>query len=93
MVPFFDIAGHIIFGFMGNKDLSLPEKLKLSDANLWHGDSSLSMERWEFWKQRLRWISEQDELMERTRADARKVVQLMQGIEQQNRGINSGDQA
>ncbi|KAF7183544.1 hypothetical protein CNMCM7691_003823 [Aspergillus felis] len=28
MVPFFEIAGHIIFGFMGKRDLSLLEKLK-----------------------------------------------------------------
>lgn len=84
MVPFFEIAGHIIFRFVGKRDLSLLEQLKKSDSNLWYGDSLFSLERWGFWKTRLRWISEQDELMERTRADAQKIVQLMQEIEQQN---------
>lgn len=93
MVPFFEIAGHIIFGFVGKRDLSLLEKLKLRDCNLWEGDSSFSMERWEFWKKRLRWTSEQDELMERTRDDARKIVQLMQEIEHQIRGMNLVGQA
>lgn len=93
MVPFLEIAGHIIFGFVGKKDLSLLEKLKLSCSNLWHGDSSFSMDRWEFWKKRLRWVSEQDELMERTRVDARKLVQLMQEIEQQNRRLSLGNEA
>jgi hypothetical protein len=93
MVPYFEIAGHIIFSFVGNRDLSLLETLKLSDCNLWQGDSSLSMERWDFWKRRLQWTSGQDELMERTRADARKLLQIMQEIEQQNQGLNSGVQA
>jgi hypothetical protein len=82
MVPVFEIAGHVIFGFVGKRDLSLLEKSKLRGCNLWQGDTSLSMERWEFWKNRLQWASGQDELMERTRADARKLVQLMQEIEQ-----------
>lgn len=89
MVPFIEIAGHIIFSFIGKKDLSLLERIKLRGCNLWEGDSSFSIERWEFWKKRLRWISEQDELMERTQADARKRVQLMQEIEQHSRRVSS----
>ena len=93
MVPYIEIAGPIIFSFVGKRDLSLLEALKLKGCNLWQGDSSFSMERWEFWKKRLQWMSEQEELLEGTRADARKLVQLMQEIEQQDRGLNSTGQA
>jgi Protein of unknown function (DUF3632). len=89
MVHFFEIAGHVVFGFVGKIDLSLLENLKLSGCNLWQGDSSLSMERWEFWKKRLQWASGQDELMERTRADARKLVHLCKKLSNKPR-LNSG---
>jgi hypothetical protein len=84
MVPFFEITGHIIFRFVGKRDLSLLKRSKERDSNLWHGDSLFSLERWEFWKTRLRWISEQGELMERTQVDAQKIMRLMQEVEQQN---------
>ncbi|KAJ9214706.1 hypothetical protein DTO166G4_3762 [Paecilomyces variotii] len=83
MVPYFEIAGHIIFEFVGKRDLSLLATIKSTKCDLWKGDSMFTMERWEFWKDRLRWVSEQDELLERTRDDARNLIQLMQGIEQQ----------
>lgn len=83
MVPYFEIAGHIIFEFVGKRDLSLLATIKSPKSDLWKGDSMFTMERWEFWKDRLRWVSEQDELLERTRDDARNLIQLMQGIEQQ----------
>lgn len=51
-----------------------------------------TMERWEFWKERLRWVSQQDELLERTRDDARNLIQLMQGIEEQKREKELGGQ-
>ena len=85
MVPFFEIAGSIIFKFVGKKDLSLVEANKKTDWNLWKGDSLFSMERWNFWKERLQWVSEQNELMDRTRDDAQKLVRLMHSIEQQSR--------
>ncbi|KAJ5730577.1 uncharacterized protein N7483_005085 [Penicillium malachiteum] len=88
MVPFFEVSGHIIFRFLGKYDLSAIEKLNLPECNLWEGDSSFSMERWEFWKTRLRWVSEQDGLLEITRDDARKIVHLMQEIEQQAQGMD-----
>lgn len=83
MVPYFEIAGHIIFEFVGKRDLSLLATIKSPKCDLWKGDSMFTMERWELWKERLRWVSEQDELLERTRDDARNLVRLMQGIEQQ----------
>ncbi|KAF9249958.1 hypothetical protein DTO006G1_5917 [Penicillium roqueforti] len=89
MVPFFEIAGSIIFKFVGKKDLTLAEANKKPDWNLWKGDSSFSKERWDFWKERLQWISEQNELMERTRDDAQKLVEIMHSIEQQSREKNS----
>ncbi|KAJ6016211.1 hypothetical protein N7540_010802 [Penicillium herquei] len=95
MVPFFETSGHILFGFLGKYDLSALEQLKLPGCNLWEGDSSFTIQRWEFWKTRLRWVSEQDELMESTRDDARKIVHIMQQIEQQGQleGINPAGQA
>ncbi|KAJ5707575.1 hypothetical protein N7488_007376 [Penicillium malachiteum] len=84
MAPLFEVCGQVIFGFIGKYDLSVVEQLKLPGCNLWQGDSSFSMERWGFWKTRLRWISEQDKLMERTRDDARRIVHLMQETEQNN---------
>lgn len=84
MVPFFEIAGSIIFKFLGRKDLSQTGANKKTDWNLWRGDSSFSRERWDFWKERLQWISEQNELMERTRDDAQKLVKIMHSIEQQH---------
>jgi len=48
---------------------------------LWHGDVWLTRDRWAFWKQRLVWISEQNELLQRTRDDALMLIQLMQEIE------------
>ena len=83
MAPFLEVSGQVIFGFIGKYDLSVLGQLTLPGCNLWQGDSSFSMERWEFWKTRLRWISEQDELMERTRDNARKIVLILQEIEQQ----------
>lgn len=55
--------------------------LKYPAAHLWKGDIWLSRDRWAFWKERLLWISEQDELMQRTRDEARMLVQLMGEIE------------
>ncbi|OQE07866.1 hypothetical protein PENVUL_c012G01548 [Penicillium vulpinum] len=85
MVPFLEIAGSIIFKFVGKKDLSFAEANKKPDWNLWKGDSSFSKERWDFWKERLQWISEQNGLMERTRDDAQKLVELIYSIEQESR--------
>ncbi|CAI7648031.1 unnamed protein product [Penicillium glandicola] len=86
LVPFFEIVGHIIFSFMDKKDLSAFDSLKYADSNLWKGDAMFSMDRWQFWKERLRWISEQNELNKRTRDEAKMLEQLMQDI--QNKGID-----
>jgi hypothetical protein len=40
-----------------------------------------SLDRWEFWRERLRWISEQDEIKERTRCEARMLEKLMLSIQ------------
>lgn len=87
LVPFIQIAGHIIFRFIGRKDLSGFEsmKSKYPDSNLWKGDTMFSLDRWEFWKERLRWISEQDELKERTRDEARMLERLMQRIQENSK--------
>jgi hypothetical protein len=58
------------------------------NSSLWNGDSQLSMGRWEFWRQRLRWISERDELTERTRHEAQMMERLMHTIEQKSREQN-----
>jgi hypothetical protein len=81
LVPFIQIAGHIISGFIGRKDLSWWESMKYPDSNLWKGDTMFSLHRWEFWRERLRWISEQDELKERTRCEARMLEKLMLSIQ------------
>ncbi|KAJ5773016.1 hypothetical protein N7457_007912 [Penicillium paradoxum] len=82
LVPFLEISGDVIFSLMDQCDLSMVELPKSSDHNLWNGDSNFSMARWEFWKERLRWIGEQNELMEMTRYEAHRMVQLMHDIEQ-----------
>lgn len=51
------------------------------------------MIRWVFWKQRLRWISERDELTERTRHEALMIEQLMQSVEQKSREQHSAENA
>jgi Protein of unknown function (DUF3632). len=83
MVPFFEIAGSIISSSREEGHLQTGATKK-TDWNLWRGDSSFSRERWDFWKERLQWISEQTELMERTRDDAQNLVKIMHSIEQQH---------
>jgi hypothetical protein len=51
------------------------------EANLWKGDVWLTRDRWTFWKERLVWVSEQNELLQRSREEARMLVQLMKEIE------------
>lgn len=41
-----------------------------------------SLDRWEFWRERLRWISEQDELEKRTCCEAWMLEKLIQSIQQ-----------
>lgn len=52
-----------------------------SQTRLWKGDVWLTRDRWAFWKERLAWISEQSELLQRTRDEANMLVQLMKEIE------------
>ncbi|KAJ6099731.1 hypothetical protein N7467_001266 [Penicillium canescens] len=80
IVPFFEIAGNIIFHFIDKVDIAWMEK-KLPNSNLWKGSSLFTMDRWEFWKDRLRWIGQKSELMERTREDAERLIRIMQNIQ------------
>lgn len=82
LVPFFEIAGDIIYNFIDKEDLSRFNSIKHSDSDLWKGDTKFTKDRWDFWKERLRWISEQSELKQRTRDEARMLVQLLQNIEE-----------
>ncbi|KAJ4398822.1 hypothetical protein N0V85_006183 [Neurospora sp. IMI 360204] len=58
-----------------------------SERSLWKAEKKvdqhewLTRERWAFWKKRLVWISEQTELLQRTRDEAIMLVQLMTEIE------------
>ncbi|EGZ73974.1 hypothetical protein NEUTE2DRAFT_149865 [Neurospora tetrasperma FGSC 2509] len=58
-----------------------------SGRSLWKDEKKvdqhewLTRERWAFWKKRLVWISEQTELLQRTRDEAIMLVQLMTEIE------------
>ncbi|KAJ5403996.1 hypothetical protein N7509_003867 [Penicillium cosmopolitanum] len=79
--PFIEISGSVLFYFLDRKDLTSLEALKLPNSNLWKGDSLFTMQRWQFWKERLLWISKQDELMNLTRELAAKLVRSMQNIE------------
>jgi hypothetical protein len=89
----FEIAEQTIFSFVDKMDLPPFTSLnkKYPNSCLWDGESQLSMRRWEFWKQRLRWISERDELTERTRHEALMIEQLMQNIEQKSREQHSAE--
>lgn len=55
--------------------------VKPPEAYLWKGDIWLTRDRWAFWKERLIWVSEQNELLQRTRDEASMLVQLMTEIE------------
>ncbi|KAK3491766.1 hypothetical protein B0T13DRAFT_477631 [Neurospora crassa] len=58
-----------------------------SERSLWKAEKKVDQdewptrERWAFWKKRLVWISEQTELLQRTRDEAVMLVQLMTEIE------------
>ncbi|KAK5807094.1 hypothetical protein VI817_001352 [Penicillium citrinum] len=82
LAPYIEISGPVLFQFLGRSDLSSLEAVKLPDSNLWKGNSLFSMQRWQFWKQRLVWISKQDELMDSTRGLAARLVISMQEIEE-----------
>ena len=61
-----------IFRFVNKKDLAWLEsvKSKYPDSDLWKGSTMFTLDRWEFWRERLRWVSEQNDLKERTRDEA-----------------------
>lgn len=54
---------------------------KYPDAELWYGETLFNLKRWAFWKERLRWIAEQGELLENTRSTALSIVARMDDIE------------
>ncbi|KAL2015290.1 hypothetical protein VTK56DRAFT_5897 [Thermocarpiscus australiensis] len=53
------------------------------EADLWKGDVWMTRDRWAFWRQRLVWISGQEKLQQRTRAEASTLAQLMGRIEEE----------
>ncbi|KUI71802.1 hypothetical protein VM1G_06968 [Cytospora mali] len=88
LVPFFEIAGDVIYSFVDKKDLSWSDNLKYLDANLWKGEIKFTKSRWDFWKDRLQWVFEQGELKQRTRDEARLLAETMKTIEESG---TSGD--
>ncbi|KAI9887040.1 MAG: hypothetical protein M1823_001112 [Watsoniomyces obsoletus] len=69
------ICGPALFGT--NPDISGGE-----GGPMWEGPPGLSSERWQFWKQRLEELSEQEKVEEQTRQLARDTRQKMTEIEQ-----------
>lgn len=82
-MPFFEISGHVIYSFIGRMDLAGFQCLKYSQSDLWTGDGAFSKQRWDFWKERLRWVGTLSELKQGTQQDAASLVQMMQVIETQ----------
>jgi len=101
LVPYFDIAGDIIYEWTnqktrihkfrpdeyakGSKEYLRSKcaclKSAHPEADLWKGDEWVTRARWAFWRERLVWVSEQTELMQRTRDEATMLVQMMKNIE------------
>ena len=63
------------------RDNKSTEYLKYPDSNLWYGKPRYSKERWAFWKERLEWISQQEELLKNTRDISHMIVNSMEAIE------------
>jgi Protein of unknown function (DUF3632) len=63
-------------------DLNSPETVVL-----WHGHSGWSVERWGFWKQRLREIRDTENVRKNTKETIDKVIAKMEQVEN---GVSSG---
>jgi len=48
----------------------------------WNGSAGYSVERWNFWKERLGYFSERDDLSEKTRSMAKRAKELMENVGQ-----------
>ncbi|KAJ5545484.1 hypothetical protein N7535_006130 [Penicillium sp. DV-2018c] len=57
LTPWFEISGRVLYGCIGSKDLECWTPIKSKGSNLWMRDLSLSLERWNFWKAQLDWMS------------------------------------
>lgn len=88
-MPFFEIAGHVIYSFIGRTDLAGFQSLKYPQSDLWTGDSGFSKERWDFWKKRLRWVEARSELKRRTQQDAASLTQMMEVVEKQGQSTEA----
>ncbi|KUI52732.1 hypothetical protein VP1G_00107 [Cytospora mali] len=88
-ITMLNIAGDVIYSFVDKKDLSWSDTLKYPGANLWKGDSKFTKSRWDFWKDRLQWVSEQSELKLRTRDEASLLAETMKTIEESGTSSDS----
>jgi hypothetical protein len=92
LAPWFEISGGVLYSFIDRKYLDGFEKAKFPGSKCWKGGKWWTMERWNFWKERLRWISHMHvmtedqrgrDVMNSIREKARELEGMMQLIEEQ----------
>ena len=85
--PWLIIAGHKMFECTKNTEAMSYKSHKTSNAengqrgNLWDGGRGLSWEKWDFWRTKLTWIKDEEDLSQHIRDCAREAVDRMRVLE------------